>query len=103
MLFRSIGSLQLFPGGTLTGTFVTDMARSKARLFTGSFAVSNSKDVSFHSDAADVPLANLNGTITRSVVTDKRRPPVEYLLITTATAACMNQVYKLALTTSEED
>lgn len=92
-----VGAFQLLPNGTVKGMFVTDMARSKAIAFSGTFAVSNGKDITFTSTTSAVPLANINGTIARAVVVDKMSPPVERFVITTTTAACPGQQYKLTL------
>lgn len=96
-----VGSILFRPGGTLTGTFVTDMARSKAIPFVGSYTLTGGKDITFTSTTQNVPLSNLNGTIARSVIVDKRRPPIESLIITTATEACSGETYKLTLTTDD--
>ena len=97
-----VGSIFFLPGGILKGNFITDMARSKFKSFKGNYSLTNGKDITFTADSG-VPLANLNGTIARSIPpADKRNPPVEYLIITTATAACSNEKYKLTLTADEE-
>ena len=106
-----VGSIRFFAGGTLTGNFVTDMARSKSIPFTGSYTLTGGANITFSSDVAQVPLRNMNGTIVRSAgvtftknVQANRRnpPPIDYLVITAHTAQCVNGVYKLTLTLPEE-
>jgi hypothetical protein len=99
-----IGYMQFFPGGTITGMFITDMARSKAKKFTANYAITGGKDISFSNvDQPDVPVQNINGTLTRSLVTDPKRPPIEYLILRTGTGGpCPNETYKLTLTGDEE-
>ena len=98
-----IGSINFEPGGTLQGTFITDMARSKYVPFSGSYTLTNGKDIKFKSDSGLVPLSNLDGTIARAVITNKKRPPVERFIITTASVKCPNELYKLTLTELEEE
>lgn len=99
-----IGYIQFFPGGNLIGMFVTDMARSKAKKFTATYTLTNGKDIVFSNvDQPDVPLANINGTISRSVITNPKHPPIEYLVLkTSATGPCPNETYKLTLALEEE-
>jgi hypothetical protein len=105
-----VGSIKFFPGGTLTGNFVTDMARSKSIPFSGNYSLTGGANITFSSDLGQVPLQNMNGTIARSsgvtftkdVQANRRNPPpIDYLVITANSALCANGVYKLTLTVSE--
>jgi hypothetical protein len=101
-----VGSIKFFPGGTLTGNFVTDMARSKSIPFSGSYTLTGGANITFSSDSPQIPLKNLNGIIARSGKVTftknaqenrKNPPPVEHLVITANTEQCSGGVYKLTL------
>ena len=97
-----VGGIQFFPGGTLIGTFVTDMARSKSMAFKGRYSLKNGKDITFSSDTSEVPLSNINGVIEKTVITNPKRPPVAQLVITTSTSQCPGEKYKLTVYVDEE-
>ena len=109
-----MGYLWIFPGGTLIGRYITDMARSKSIQFNGAYTLTNGTDIKFTSEDPTVPIANMNGTIARAVSgamakptsvkaikESKFRPVAESFVITTNSAACPGGTYKL--TTFEED
>ena len=97
-----IGGIRFFPGGSLTGVFVTDMARSKSIAFTGGYTIRNGMDISFTSDNSEVPLSHINGKITKTVITNPKSPPVAQLIITTSTTQCPAEMYKLTVFVDEE-
>ena len=97
-----LGYVRFFPGGTLRGILVTDMARSKAKFVSGKYSIANGKDIKFISDDAQIPLANMNGIIAFSSVTDPKNPPIDRLVLKTATPACNAQTYKFSLTMDDD-
>jgi hypothetical protein len=111
-----LGYLRFFPGGSLQGIFVTDMARSKSIPFNGTYVLTDGKKITFTSEDPTVPIKNINGSIARSVtlpaiqsyrINNQARKlttgiPIEYLILTTATTECANEQYKLTLTMDDE-
>ncbi|MCX6104285.1 MAG: hypothetical protein NTY08_00415 [Proteobacteria bacterium] len=97
-----IGYVRFFPGGTLKGVLITDMARSKAKFVSGKYSIANGKDIKFISDDPQVLLANMNGTIAFSSLTDPKNPPIDRLVLKTATPGCNAQTYKFSLTMDDE-
>ena len=111
-----LGYLRFFPGGSLQGIFVTDMARSKSIPFNGTYILTDGKKITFTSENPAVPMGNINGSIARSIpvpatqsysINNQPRKlttgiPIEYLILTTATTECPNEQYKLTLTMNDE-
>ena len=97
-----IGFMRFLPGGDLVGILITDMARSKAKIFSGRYTLTNGKNISFSSKDAAIPLANINGTLTWSPILDPLNPPIDRLTLTTDTPNCPSQTYKFALYSDDE-
>ena len=97
-----VGFLRLLPGGDLKGILITDMARSQAKVFSGKYQISSGGDISFTSNDAQVPLANINGALSFTSVIDATNPPVNRLTLKTATKDCANSTYNFSLYMEDE-
>ncbi|MCX6107891.1 MAG: hypothetical protein NTY08_18845 [Proteobacteria bacterium] len=97
-----VGFLRLLPGGDLKGILITDMARSQARVFSGKYQISNGGAISFTSNDAQVPLANISGALSFTTVIDSANPPIDRLTLKTATKECADGTYKFSLYVDDE-
>ena len=86
----------------MKGILITDMARSQAKVFSGKYQISSGGDISFTSNDAQVPLANINGALSFTSVIDATNPPVNRLTLKTATKDCANSTYNFSLYMEDE-
>ena len=94
----ALGSLTFYPYGKVTGTVVLSTVTSKFAFFTGAYAIGAGNKISFTSQTASVPLANLSGVVGLNAC----RRCADSLVLTTASAACAQQVYGMAKSFEDE-